>query len=75
AEYALIGAVSGIVGAGFGYALVLAFARFVLELESWPSLPWALAFAALTVLLSVAAGLLASVRALTVMPAEVLRGE
>jgi len=74
-EYALIGAVSGIVGAGFGYGLVLAFARFALELESQPSLAWTFGFAALSVLLSVGAGLLASLRSLAVMPAEILRGE
>ncbi|MFM2418071.1 MAG: hypothetical protein RL385_2794 [Pseudomonadota bacterium] len=74
-EYALIGAVSGIVGAGFGYGLVLAFARLALELESQPSLAWTFGFAALSVLLSVGAGLLASLRSLAVMPAEILRGE
>ena len=73
-EYGLRGAAAGLLGAGFAYVLVLAFARQVLELQSSPSVGLSLFGVLATVALSIAGGLLASVRALWVSPQHVLRG-
>lgn len=74
-EYALVGAVAGILGsAGGGVMAYLVLTRFM-ELE-WETAPAAFAVAmAGTVALSVAAGAAASWRALSLRPVEVLRGE
>ncbi len=74
AEYALIGAVAGLLGAGGGGLLAQLVLRYGLEVE-WTVPPaWLLAAAGATVLLAVAAGLLASTPALQQRPARVLRG-
>jgi putative ABC transport system permease protein len=72
-EYALLGAVSGLIAVLGAYALSAAFTRAVLGLETPPSLAvCALGFFA-TIAFSLGAGLLASVRALNVPPLDVFR--
>ena len=74
-EYALLGAVAGVLGAAFAYALAFAFTSEVLGLPSTPSVGLLAAAVAFTALLSIVAGLLASFRALFVPPLHVLRQE
>jgi putative ABC transport system permease protein len=72
-EYALLGTVSGLIAVCGAYALTATFTRSVLELDTPPSLlTCAIGFVA-TIIFSLAAGLLASVRALNVPPLEVFR--
>ena len=72
-EHALVGLVAGIIGTVGAVALAFAVTRFGMELD-WAWTPDTLAVAvAATVLLSVAAGLAASLRALSVRPLAVLR--
>ncbi|HEX5659334.1 MAG TPA: FtsX-like permease family protein, partial [Polyangiales bacterium] len=72
-EFALRGGVAGVLGAGGAYGLTYACSRFVLELEARPD--WRACVVALAVVmaLAVAGGLLASARALFVLPISVLR--
>lgn len=72
-EYALRGLLAGLLGASGGYLLCLGFARSVLQLDAWPSLPLCAIAVLGTVALSVCGGLLASLRALRVPPLHVLR--
>lgn len=72
-EFALLGLVAGLVGAGGAFALAFAFLDVVLELG--PELPWwwlPLA-AALTAALAATSGLAATARALNTRPIESLR--
>jgi putative ABC transport system permease protein len=72
-EYVLLGAVAGLISAAGAYVLTVLFTRGVLQMTSWPSLlVCGVGFVSVAVL-SVAAGLLASVRALAVAPLEVFR--
>jgi putative ABC transport system permease protein len=72
-EYALVGLVAGTIGAFGGVALAWLIVRYGFEI-AWAWLPGAYGAAvALSVILSVAAGLAASTRALTVRPLAVLR--
>jgi putative ABC transport system permease protein len=72
-EYALGGAVAGAIAAVGAYGLALGFTRGVLELTSSPSLAVCMAGWGGTIVLSVAAGLLASAHALRVPPLAVFR--
>ena len=72
-EYSLLGLVAGAISAVGAYALTLLFTRGVLELMTWPSLAVCLVGWLAVSLLSVLAGLLASVRALTIAPLTVFR--
>ncbi|HKU41247.1 MAG TPA: FtsX-like permease family protein [Polyangiales bacterium] len=72
-EYALAGAVAGAIAAAGAYALAWAFTKGVLDLASTPSLAACGAGWAITVVLSVLAGLAASVRALQSPPIAVFR--
>jgi putative ABC transport system permease protein len=74
-EYALKGALAGSLGALGGYLLTAFLASQLLDLHTPPS--WLTCLLALlsAVVLSVVAGLLASVRSLLVRPLEVLRAE
>ncbi len=72
-EYGLAGAVAGAVAAGGAWVLAALFTRWVLELGSTPSLLACLVGWAITIVLSVVAGLAASARALRVSPLEVFR--
>lgn len=72
-EYALSGAVSGVLGAAGAYALAASFTRQVLKLPSWPAWQSCMVAVLTTIVLSVLGGLLASARALRVRPLEVLR--
>jgi putative ABC transport system permease protein len=74
-EYALRGAVAGLLGALGAYALALGFTTQVLELSRAPSVALCVAAVVCATLLSVLGGLLASVRALVVRPLFVLRQE
>jgi len=72
-EYALLGAVSGLIAALGAYTLSALFTRGVLDLDTPPSLlVCAIGFVA-TIVFSLGAGLLASARALNVPPLEVFR--
>ncbi len=72
-EYALVGLVAGILGAVGAVVMAWAVVRFGFQIP-WAWRPSALAAAlGATVVLSVVAGLAASVRALTVRPLAVLR--
>ena len=72
-EYALIGLVAGVLGTAGGVALAFAITRFGFEI-AWAWVPGAyLTAVAVTVVLSVGAGLAASARALAVRPLAVLR--
>lgn len=74
-EYALIGGVAGLLGAGAGAALSWGVVTRGFEL-AWEPEPALLALAvALSIVLSVVAGLAASFRALERRPIEVLRAE
>lgn len=74
-EYALIGLVAGAIGTAGGAALAWGVVTRGFQLP-WALDPWILATAlAASVLLTVAAGLAASVRALERRPIEVLRAE
>jgi putative ABC transport system permease protein len=72
-EFALRGGLAGLLGAAGAYGLSYACCRFLLELEARPS--WLACVVALgaVMVLAVAGGLLASVRALLVLPISVLR--
>lgn len=72
-EFALLGLVAGVIGAGAAFALAFGFLDVVLELG--PELPWLwLPLAALaTAALAAASGLAASARALNTRPIESLR--
>jgi putative ABC transport system permease protein len=72
-EYALVGLVAGALGAGGGVIMAWLVTRFGFEMPwAWaPGPPAAAVF--LTVILSIAAGLAASLRALAVRPLAVLR--
>lgn len=72
-EYVLLGLVAGTISAVGAYALTVSFTRGVLELTVWPSVRLCLIGLFAVALLSVVAGLLASVRALAVAPLEVFR--
>jgi putative ABC transport system permease protein len=72
-EYALVGLVAGALGAGGGVIMAWLVTRFGFEMPwAWAPRPPAAAVA-LTVVLSIAAGLAASLRALAVRPLAVLR--
>ena len=72
-EYALVGVLAGLIGTAGGLVLAWAVVRFGLEIDwSWPVAAPVVALA-VTVGLSVVAGLAASVRALAVRPLAVLR--
>ena len=72
-EYALVGLVAGALGAGGGVIMAWLVTRFGFEMPwAWAPGPPAAAVA-LTVILSIAAGLAASLRALAVRPLAVLR--
>ncbi len=72
-EHALVGAIAGIVGAAGGVVMAAAITRLGLAIR-WAWSPGAvLAAVAVTVVLSVVAGLAASARALAVRPLAVLR--
>jgi putative ABC transport system permease protein len=72
-EYALVGLVAGAIGTVGATALAFAVTRFGMELD-WGWAPGASLLAlAMTVVLSVAAGLAASSRALAARPLTVLR--
>jgi putative ABC transport system permease protein len=74
-EYALIGLVAAAIGAGGGYVLAWGVITRGFELR-WQLQPWPIAVALVAgVLLTVAAGLAASLRALERRPIEVLRAE
>ena len=73
-EYALSGAVSGLLGAAGAYALAATFTHQVLKLQSWPAWQACVLAVLASIVLSVLGGLLASARALRVRPLEVLRG-
>jgi putative ABC transport system permease protein len=72
-EYALLGAVAGLIATLGAYALTALFTRGVLELDSPPSLAMCALGLVATIIFSLAAGLLASARALNVPPLEVFR--
>ncbi|HEY6876464.1 MAG TPA: FtsX-like permease family protein, partial [Polyangiales bacterium] len=72
-EFALRGGVAGLVGAAGAYGLTYACTRFVLELSTRPDLRACVIACGLVVALAVIGGLLASVRALCVLPIAVLR--
>lgn len=72
-EYALLGAVSGLVAVLGAYGLSALFTRGVLELETPPSLLICAIGLFATILFSLVAGLLASARALNVPPLDVFR--
>ena len=72
-EYALVGLVAGVLGTVGGVVMAWAVIRFGFQIE-WAWRPGALIVAlGATVVLSVAAGLAASARALAVRPLAVLR--
>jgi putative ABC transport system permease protein len=72
-EYALLGTVSGLIAVCGSYLLTALFTRGVLELDTPPSLAiCALGFFG-TIIFSLVAGLLASLRALNVPPLDVFR--
>jgi putative ABC transport system permease protein len=72
-EYALLGAVSGLIAVLGAYTLAALFTRAVLELDTPPSLAvCAIGFIG-TIVFSLGAGLLASARALNVPPLAVFR--
>ena len=72
-EYALVGIVAGTIGTLGGVALALAVTRFGFEID-WAWKPFAyLSAVAITVILTVVAGLAASARALAARPLTVLR--
>jgi putative ABC transport system permease protein len=73
-EFALVGAVAGLLGGVGALALSQGFLRGMLEIEVAPAWWVPLAAAAGTAVLAAACGLAASVRALAVRPLEVLRG-
>lgn len=72
-EYALWGAVAGVIGAGGALVLADSFLRYVLEVE--PTLPWATVPVVIgaTVGLAVVSGVMASARAISVRPLLTLR--
>jgi putative ABC transport system permease protein len=73
-EYALGGSLAAGLGALFAYALAYVFTQQLLDLKDVPS-PWIAVLCLVSATLaSVAGGLLASVRALSVRPREVLGG-
>jgi putative ABC transport system permease protein len=72
-EYALLGLVSGVVSAAGAFGLTWLFTRAVLHLMVLPSVSACVIGAGALSVLAVVAGLLASARALTVAPLEVLR--
>jgi putative ABC transport system permease protein len=72
-EYALAGAVAGAIAAAGAYLLTWLFTHSVLDLSTTPSLRLCAAGWAITVALSILAGLAASARALRVSPLAVLR--
>jgi putative ABC transport system permease protein len=72
-EYALVGLVAGVLGVVGATVMAWTVVRFGFQID-WAWHPWALALAVVaTVILSVGAGLAASLRALTVRPLAVLR--
>lgn len=73
-EYALGGTLAAALGAAFAYLLAFGFTEYLLELKDRPS-PWlAIACVGIAALASVSGGLLASTRALSARPREVLGG-
>jgi putative ABC transport system permease protein len=74
-EYALRGAVAGVLGAAGAYALCYGFTSQVLQLRALPSLALCAVAVLAAVALSVLGGLAASTRALLVRPMFVLRQE
>lgn len=72
-EYVLLGIVAGVISAAGAYVLTLLFTRGVLDLTTLPSLLACLIGLVSVAVLSVGAGLLASLRALAVAPLEVFR--
>jgi putative ABC transport system permease protein len=72
-EYALLGLVAAALGAGAALALGEAFAWRVLQLDGLPSLAPVLAWALVTVVATVLAGLAATAGARRAPPAETLR--
>jgi putative ABC transport system permease protein len=74
-EYALTGTVAAIVGIGAGYLLAWAVLTQLMELPFAIGALEATVAAVVTVSLAVAAGLIASARALSARPVEVLRSE
>jgi putative ABC transport system permease protein len=72
-EYALAGAVAGAIAAAGAYLLAWLFTHSVLDLSTTPSLRLCAAGWAITVALSILAGLAASARALRVSPLAVFR--
>jgi putative ABC transport system permease protein len=74
-EYALTGAVAAIVGIGAGYLLAWAVLTQLMELPFAMGAMEATVAAIVTIVLAVVAGLIASARALSARPVEVLRSE
>jgi putative ABC transport system permease protein len=74
-EYALTGAVAALVGLSAAALLAWAVLTRLMQLDWSPRVTEVAAAAGLTVLLSVVAGLVASARALSARPVEVLRSE
>jgi putative ABC transport system permease protein len=72
-EYALLGAVSGLIAVLGAYVLSALFTRGVLDLDTPPSLVVCAIGLIATIVFSLLAGLLASVRALNVPPLDVFR--
>lgn len=72
-EFALRGGLAGTLGAAGAYGLTFACTRYVLELEAQPSWLACLVALATVMVLAIAGGLFASLRALLVLPISVLR--
>ena len=73
-EYALSGAIAGLVGSGGAYLLSLAVGRWLLSLQELPEVATCALAVGATSALATCAGLLASAHALTVAPIQVLPG-
>ena len=74
-EYALTGAVAAVIGIAAGYVLAWAVLTRLMELPFAIGVVEASVAALVTIVLAVAAGLIASARALSARPVEVLRAE
>lgn len=72
-EYAIVGLVAGLIGGAGAVAASNLFLDRILEVEAAASLPWVLPCAGISIALTVASGLAASVRALRARPVDTLR--